>query len=68
VGIEPKKVAQPQTVEDLKTVPKEPRSTILNEAEEAAIVAFRRHTLLPLDDRPCALHPPIAQSRRRQRN
>lgn len=38
------------TVEDLKTGPKEPRSTVLNEAEEAMVVAFRRHALLPLDD------------------
>ena len=37
-------------VEDMKTGPKEPRSTVLTEAEEAVIVAFRRHTLLPLDD------------------
>ena len=33
------------TVEDLKTGPKEPRSTVLTEAEEAMIVAVRRHTL-----------------------
>jgi hypothetical protein len=38
------------TVEDLKTGPTEPRSTVLTEAEEAMVVAFRRHTLLPLDD------------------
>jgi len=37
------------TVEDLKTEPKA-HSTPLTEAEEAAIIAFRRHTLLPLDD------------------
>ena len=30
--------------------PKEHRSTILSAEEEAAIVAFRKHTLLPLDD------------------
>lgn len=30
--------------------PKEPRSTVLTVEEEAVIVAFRRHTLLPLDD------------------
>src|ERR1700745_4270279 len=29
---------------------KEPRSTFLNPEEEALIVAFRNHTLLPLDD------------------
>jgi len=37
------------TVEDMKTGPTQPRSTVLTEAEEATIVAFRRHTLLPLD-------------------
>ncbi len=30
--------------------PKQPRSTVLNREEEALIVAFRKHTLLPLDD------------------
>ena len=30
--------------------PKEVRSTVLSVEEEAAVVAFRRHTLLPLDD------------------
>ena len=30
--------------------PKQPRSTVLTEEEEAIIVAFRKHTLLPLDD------------------
>jgi hypothetical protein len=29
--------------------PKTPRSTVLSEAEEAIIVAFRKHTLLPLE-------------------
>ena len=38
------------TVEDMKTGPTEPRSTVLTEADEAMVVAFRRHTLLPLDD------------------
>ena len=53
LGLNPKTVARWRkraTVEDLKTGPKEPRSTVLTEAEEAMIVAFRRHTLLPLDD------------------
>lgn len=52
LGINPKTVAKwrkRQTVEDLKTGPMEPRSTVLTEAEEATIVAFRRHTVLPLD-------------------
>lgn len=48
-----------QTVEDRKTGPKEPRSTVLTEAEEAAIAAFRQHTLLPLDDCFYALQPSI---------
>jgi hypothetical protein len=30
--------------------PKQPRSTVLTPEEEAACVAFRKHTLLPLDD------------------
>ena len=53
LGINPKTVAKWRkrvTVEDLKTGPKEPRSTTLTEVEEAMVVAFRRHTLLPLDD------------------
>lgn len=52
-GINPKTVAKwrkRQSVEDQKTGPKEPRSTVLSETDEAMIVAFRRHTLLPLDD------------------
>ena len=51
--INPKTVAKwrkRQTVEDQKTGPKELRSTVLFETDEAMIVAFRRHTLLPLDD------------------
>lgn len=53
LGINPKSVAKwrkRETVEDRKTGPKEPRSFVLSEAEEAIVVAFRRHTLLPLDD------------------
>ena len=30
--------------------PKTPRSTVLTAEEEATVVAFRKHTLLPLDD------------------
>ena len=33
---------------DLPTGPKEPKSTVLSIEEEAVIVAFKRHTLLPL--------------------
>jgi len=35
---------------DLPTGPSEPKSTVLSGEDEAIIVAFRRHTLLPLDD------------------
>lgn len=43
----------------MATGPSEPRSTVLTEAEEAAVLAFRRHTLLPLDDCLYALQPSI---------
>ena len=62
LGINPKIVAKwlkRPTVEDMKTGPKEPRSTVLTEAEEPMIVAFRRHTLLPLDNCLYALQPSI---------
>ena len=38
------------SVADLPTGPKEPKSTVLSIEEEAIVVAFRKHTLLPLDD------------------
>lgn len=38
------------SVEDARMGPKEVHSTVLSPAEEAMCVAFRRHTLLPLDD------------------
>ncbi|MBD0274863.1 MAG: hypothetical protein ICV73_23430, partial [Acetobacteraceae bacterium] len=37
--------------------PKAPRSTVPGPEDEAVIVAFRRHTLLPLDDCLYALQP-----------
>jgi len=37
-------------VHDAPMGPKNPRSTVLTAEEEAVIVAFRKHTLLPLDD------------------
>jgi transposase-like protein len=52
-GINPKTVAKwkkRQSVSDLPTGPKQPRSSVLSVEEEAIIVAFRRMTLLPLDD------------------
>src|SRR5687768_18199760 len=44
---------------DLPTGPRERRSTVLSIEEEAVVVAFRRHTLLPLDDCLYALQPTI---------
>jgi hypothetical protein len=41
--------------------PKIPRSTVLTPQEEALIVAFRRHTLLPLDDCLYALQATLPQ-------
>ena len=52
-GINPKTVAkwrQRRSLGDRKTGPKEPRSTVLSGEEEVIIVAFRRYTLLALDD------------------
>lgn len=39
--------------------PKEPRSSVLSVEDEAVVVAFRRHTLLPLDDCLYALQPSL---------
>lgn len=52
-GINQKTVAKWKkrtSVADLPTGPKDPRSTSLSIEDEAVVVAFRRHTLLPLDD------------------
>lgn len=46
-------------VQDAAMGPKEAHSTVLTIEEEAVIVAFRRHTLLPLDDCLYALQPTI---------
>src|SRR3954471_14340105 len=53
-----------QTTADARMGPKEPRSTVLTIEEEAVVVAFRRHTLLPLDDCLYALQPTIPHLRR----
>ena len=61
-GINQKTVAKWKkraSVADLPTGPREPRSTVLSVEEEAIIVAFRKHTLLPLDDCLYALQPTI---------
>jgi transposase InsO family protein len=52
-GVNPKTVAKWRaraSVADQRTGPKDPRSTVLSPEDEAIVVAFRRHTLLPLDD------------------
>lgn len=48
-----------ETLQDRKTGPKNPHSTVLGEAEEAMVAAFRRHTPLPLDDWLYSLQPSI---------
>jgi transposase-like protein len=61
-GINQKTVAKwkkRSSVCDASTGPKDPRSTILTIEEEAIIVAFRKHTLLPLDDCLSALQATI---------
>jgi transposase InsO family protein len=52
-GVNQKTIAkwrQRSTVDDLPTGPRQARSTVLSVEDEAIVVAFRRHTLLPLDD------------------
>ncbi|HEX2236900.1 MAG TPA: IS481 family transposase, partial [Gammaproteobacteria bacterium] len=61
-GINPKTVAKwkkRSSAADLPTGPKDAKSTVLSVPEEAIIVAFRKHTLLPLDDCLYALQPTI---------
>jgi hypothetical protein len=61
-GVNPKTIAKwkaRKSVADLRAGPKGPRSTVLTVEEEAVVVAFRRHTLLPLDDCLYALQPTI---------
>jgi transposase-like protein len=68
-GVNPKTVAkwkQRDGVSDAPMGPKEPRSTVLGKEEEALAVAFRRHTLLPLDDCLYALHGEAAARHRFQ--
>ena len=50
-----------QAVEDLPMGPRKPSSTVLSPEEEALCVAFRKHTLLPLDDCLYALQATIPQ-------
>jgi len=61
-GINQKTVAKWKkrtSIADQPTGPKTAASTVLTIEEEAVIVAFRRHTLLPLDDCLYALQPTI---------
>ena len=61
-GINPKTVAKWRKrdfAHDAPMGPKEVRSTVLTPEEEAAVVAFRKYTLLPLDDCLYALQPSL---------
>jgi transposase-like protein len=61
-GINQKTVAKwkkRSSVSYLPTGPTDAKSTVLSVEEEAIIVAFRRHTLLPLDDCLYALDPAV---------
>ena len=61
-GVNPKTVRKwkgRSSVADMRTGPTQPRSTVLSGEEEAIVVAFRRHTLLSLDDCLYALQPTI---------
>ena len=52
MGVNVKTVAKwrkRECVQDAAMGPKEAHSTVLSIEEEAVIVAFRRHTLLPLE-------------------
>ena len=63
-GIHPKTVAKwkkRDSTEDRRTGPTVPRSTVLSLEQQAIIVAFRKHTLLPLDDCLYALQATIPQ-------
>src|SRR3954447_17593870 len=63
-GINPKTAAKwkkRSSAADLPTGPRVAKSTSLSAEDEAIVVAFRRHTLLPLDDCLYALQPTIPQ-------
>ena len=64
-GINQKTVAKWKgrtSIADRPSGPKEARSAVLSGEDEAVIVAFRRHTMLPLDDGLYALQPDAAAS------
>ena len=63
-GINSKTVAKwrkHSSTADHRTGPTVPKSTVLSIEQEAVIVAFRKHTLLPLDDCLYALQAAIPQ-------
>src|SRR6202789_1560393 len=63
-GINQKTVAKwkrRESTADRRTGPTVPRSTVVSVEQEAVIVAFRKHTLLPLDDCLYALQASIPQ-------
>jgi transposase-like protein len=63
-GVDPKATAKWRrrtSVADLPTGPREAHSSTLSTQQEAIIVAFRRHTLLPLDDCLYALQATFSQ-------
>ena len=63
-GINPKTVAKWRkrtSLEDRPMGPRAPHSTVLSADEETLIVAFRRHTQLPLDDCLYALQATISR-------
>ena len=63
-GVNQKTIAKRKkrsSVADLPTGPRDAKSTVLSIEDEAIVVAFRRHTLLPLDDCLYALQPTIPQ-------
>lgn len=47
------------TIEDMTEGPTEPLPTVLQGVGETIIVAFRRRSLLPLDDGLCAIQPSV---------
>ena len=66
-GINPKTVAkwrQRTAVDDQPTGPKQAKSTVLSLEDEAVVVAFRKHALLPLDDCLYALQATIPRAKR----
>ena len=70
-GINPKTVAKWKkrtSVVDLPTGPAEVKSTVLSVEDEAITVAFRQHTLLPIDDCLYALQATIPHLSRSSRH